>query len=273
MILIKKSQKVPAVLSQQGKQTADECCQRYQNKPADYETGKKKFRARKSIYGHAVVKEQLIKDQHEKCCFCEAKFTANSYGDVEHFRPKGGYTSTSKGELHRPGYYWLAYDWHNLYFSCEICNRTHKKNFFPLENETTRAKNHTYDLSFEKPAIIDPAIDDPDQHLKFNDHILTHKTLKGKNSIRAFGLNRRKIEEIRRDYLDKVELNNLYFDFDPDTITGKQKQQISDDMNKPWPELERIIRKARSFLSVAASNRQPFTLMVRQNFPHLPYEP
>ena len=46
-----------------------------------------------SVYGHKTVKKALIEAQHGKCCFCEAKVVHISYGDVEHFRPKGGVSS------------------------------------------------------------------------------------------------------------------------------------------------------------------------------------
>jgi uncharacterized protein (TIGR02646 family) len=273
MIRVRKSRNVPAVLSQQGKKTAEEICQRYETESADFDSGLKKFRAKRSIYAHSLVKKQLQTEQHDKCCFCEADFTATGYGDVEHFRPKGGYQITPEGKLNRPGYYWLTYDWENLFFSCQICNQRYKKNYFPIEDEAVRAKNHVANVTLEEPAIINPSLDNPDQHLQFRGHVLTHKTLKGENSIKGFGLNRKKIKETRKDYFDKVELNNLYFDYDPDELTDEQKRQVSQDMKRPWRELEPIIRKARAFLAVAASAKKPFTLMVRQNFPHLPYEP
>jgi uncharacterized protein (TIGR02646 family) len=273
MIRIRKSRNIPSVLIQQGKKATTDFCQRYDNEAANFDSGLKKFRAKRSIYAHSLVKKQLQTEQHDKCCFCEADFTANSYGDVEHFRPKGAYQITSNGELHRPGYYWLAYDWDNLFFSCQICNQRYKKNFFPLKDEASRAKNHTAVVALEEPAIINPSLDDPDQHLQFREHILIYKTLKGENSIKGFGLNRKKIKDIRKDHFDKVELNNLYFDYDPDALTDEQKRQVSSDMKRPWRELEPIIRKARAFLAVAASNKKPFAQMVRQNFPHLPCEP
>ncbi|MCY7360395.1 MAG: hypothetical protein LH609_23645, partial [Rudanella sp.] len=187
--------------------------------------------------------------------------------------PNAGLKRTWKDKLTRPGYYWLAYDWQNLFFSCEICNRKHKNNFFPVVDEPMRAKNHSFDVSLEEPAILHPSLDDPEKHLQFKRYMLTYKTTKGENSIKAYGLNRKKLREKRSKYLDTVELNDLYWDYDPDELTDKQKHDISKDMNRPWPDLERIIRKARAFLAIAATDQKPFSLMVRQNFPHLPYEP
>lgn len=273
MIRVRKSRNIPSVLSQQGKQATEEICQRYETESAEFDSGLKKFKAKRSIYAHSLVKKQLQTEQHDKCCFCEANFTANGYGDVEHFRPKGGYQITPEGKLNRPGYYWLAYDWDNLFFSCQICNQRHKKNFFPIEDEAARARNHALDIDLEVPAIIHPSQDTPDQHLHFNRHILTFKTSKGANSIKGYGLNRKKLKEARKKHFDTVELNDLFWNYDPDALTDEQKRQVSGDMKRPWPVLEPIIRKARAFLVVAASAQKPFTQMVRQNFPHLPYEP
>ena len=124
MIRINKSATVPGILVEKGEQETVILCHFYDSDPFSCDDGTKKFEIKSSIYGHVTVKDQLIFDQHEKCCFCEADFTANGYGDVEHFRPKSGYQTVVKGPLIKPGYYWLAYDWSNLLFSCQVCNES-----------------------------------------------------------------------------------------------------------------------------------------------------
>lgn len=83
----------------------------------------------KDIYGHKEVKSALINLQKKCCCFCESRITHISSGDVEHFRPKNGYSQDQTDLFHKPGYFWLAYDWSNLFFSCEQCNRRFKKKY------------------------------------------------------------------------------------------------------------------------------------------------
>ena len=129
MIRVVKSNHVPVQLTDKGIPATKEDCRLYDANPGGYQSGTSKFNFDEAIYGHKSVKEQLIAEQYGKCCFCEADFTANGYGDVEHFRPKGGYTVNRTSKLIRPGYYWLAYDWTNLFLSCEICNQRHKKTF------------------------------------------------------------------------------------------------------------------------------------------------
>lgn len=73
----------------------------------------------------------------ERCMYC-----SDSHGcEIEHFRPKQKY----------PLY---AFYWENMLLVCGECNR-HKGNQFPLNSKS-------------QPAIIDPAIDNPWDHLDFD---------------------------------------------------------------------------------------------------------
>lgn len=92
---------------------------------------------------------------------CESKITHIDYGDVEHFRPKKAFCQSNEENLTRPGYFWLAYRWDNLFLACTLCNRRHKRNLFPLGHGGVRAISPFADLSEEKPLFINPA--DPDE--------------------------------------------------------------------------------------------------------------
>ncbi len=74
-----------------------------------------------------VWKEQLLKDQFDKCCFCESKVAHIDAGDVEHYRPKGESKQTESDPVNKLGYYWLAYEWDNLLIACQRCNRREEK--------------------------------------------------------------------------------------------------------------------------------------------------
>ena len=88
-----------------------------------FAAGVRSFEFSSDVYGHESVKSALKNLQHGKCCFCEAKVSHVSHGDVEHFRPKAGYQIDENAPLVRPGYFWLAYDFSNLFFACQICNQ------------------------------------------------------------------------------------------------------------------------------------------------------
>ena len=112
MIRITKTFPAPGILTTQGVTAKDNLERDYSNDPAVYTSAVgvsnrtlTKMPFDSSIYGVTAVKDHLIRDQHEKCCFCEAKFLDNSYGDVEHFRPKSAYKKHGVKSLTYPGYY------------------------------------------------------------------------------------------------------------------------------------------------------------------------
>lgn len=203
MIRIEKPADAPTVLRTQGARKRLALCSAYTRHRADYDGGAKTFRFEPAIYAQVTVKQALIAAQHGKCCFCESKITHIAYGDVEHFRPKAGFRQEEGEPLGRPGYYWLAYDWGNLYLCCRLCNQRHKRNLFPLADPGRRARSHHDDLGEESPLFLDPGTTDPEQWIGFrgeyiyaiDDHPAAHAT------IAALGLARTELEERRRDRL------------------------------------------------------------------------
>ncbi|QKZ03382.1 hypothetical protein [Pseudomonas eucalypticola] len=130
--------------------------------------------------GYQVAKPVLFQRQYEKCAFCERSEDAE-FRPVEHFRPKKGAQDkvdarwvTTSGH-----YWWLAWTWSNLYFSCQSCNMAGKKgNKFPIEPGTARAQTPTrpivgpvtpefFDCSMERRLLLDPRLDDPLDHLQW----------------------------------------------------------------------------------------------------------
>jgi len=269
MIRILKSDNIPAVLIDKGLPQTTANCLLYSYNSVGYDNGTAKFTILSSIYGDKIVKQQLIDEQHGKCCFCEADFTANGYGDVEHFRPKLAFTKTRMGKLIRPGYYWLAYDWNNLFFSCQICNQRFKKNYFPLEDESKRAKNHTFDYLEESPLLLNPSVDNPEGHITFNRHVPVAKSERGEASIKGYGIDRPALNRIREAHLQNVHNNGALAGVDLENITDLRRQQLSQDMHLPWPVLEQLIRTAKVFTTTASNADKPFSAMVRANFPDL----
>src|SRR6185295_1123371 len=181
-------------------------------------------------YGHASVKDMLIEAQHGKCCFCEAKITHISYGDVEHFRPKAGYRQDPDDDLARPGYYWLAYDWSNLYLSCQLCNQRHKKNTFPLRNPHLRCRNHLGDLTPEEPLFIDPGASNPEDHIEFaaEQPMARNGSLQGLETIKALGLLREPLRESRHDkYVQLSTLRDVALLYSDEPL-GKRARSVLD---------------------------------------------
>lgn len=201
MIRIDKPATPPAVLTSRGREETGRNRDAYTAHPDDYDRGTRAFSFDSAIYGHDTVKQTLIRAQHGKCCFCEAKITHISYGDVEHFRPKAGYRQQPDEGLGRPGYYWLAYEWANLYLSCQLCNQRHKKNTFPLRDANRRCRNHLGDLAQEEPLFVDPASVNPEEHIEFaaEQPVAKNGSLLGNETIEALGLRREPLRERRFD--------------------------------------------------------------------------
>lgn len=205
MIRIDKPSTGPAILSRadkRGRKETKKLCRAYDENKRDFE-----FKS--SIYGAKSVKRKLIRIQYGKCCFCEGKVTDVAHGDVEHFRPKGGYRQKSSDDLAKPGYYWLAYEWSNLFLSCQICNQRFKKNLFPLVSSDNRALSHHDDIGNEEPLFIDPAADDPAEHIGFREEIpyAIPGSARGRATIDALGLKLRpELVESRRDHLAPLKL-------------------------------------------------------------------
>lgn len=206
MIRVQRPATAPAVLSKGIAETARWVTE-VRAHPAEHRAGAKKVTFDETIYRAPSVKQVLVQAQHGKCAFCESSFAHVSYGDVEHFRPKGGLRQRRRGALRRPGYYWLAYVWENLLVSCELCNRRFKRNWFPLEHRSTRVRGPKGDLSRERPLLVNPAVDDPGVFVTFHEHraVAVAGSPRGRNSIRGYGLNRKTIRARRRNTIDYIE--------------------------------------------------------------------
>lgn len=213
-----------------------------------YDAGKRDFKSTdftSEIYGHKTVKSLLLKIQHGKCCFCEQKRPHGREGDVEHFRPKTGYQIDSESELIKPGYYWLAYDFSNLFYACKVCNQEYKKNYFPLVDEKKRAVSHKKKWQKENNLILHPEFDEPSDHIEFVEEIAKPKegSAKGKATIEFVGLNDPKLAEERLKYLKPLKILSAF---------AREGHKESQDHFK---EVGKVCHL--------------FSLMVRCNFPDL----
>lgn len=112
-----------------------------------------------AVWNIDALKEALLELSNTKCAYCECELSKeSSYMEVEHFRDK-------KRHPH------LVLDWGNLLPSCKRCN----------------VAKGGHDVSISP--IIDPCVEDPKGHLKFNLYHLKSKTTLGQNSIDVLDLN------------------------------------------------------------------------------------
>ena len=223
MILVTKPQAPPQALAPGIAATAIHAGA-YDAAPQAHDTGTAKFTYNSKIYGHATVKAALKRVQHDKCCYCEARFDATYAGDVEHYRPKGAIGAGASKIL--PGYYWLAYAWPNLFYACADCNQYRKRAAFPLADEASRVRNHHGDVALEEPLILDPSGPrDPRDHIQFNDDIPRWSTPAGRETVKrikldreALALNRRRHFRLLDAYMMIIRLNEA--GVSPDEISA-----------------------------------------------------
>jgi uncharacterized protein (TIGR02646 family) len=232
-----------------GVTATSENCAKVVAEPHLFKAGTKYLNFDKVIY--SSVKSQLKIAQHDKCCYCEGKFLATSSGDVEHFRPKKGAKQDYGKPVEHPGYYWLAYSWSNLYFSCEICNRSCKKSYFPLSDPSKRARFHSDNINDEDPLILDPSgIDDPREHIKFRGEVAEGKTPKGRQTVKTLKLDRLTLNEERLTEANRIRLL-------------KKTVEMLEANQSLLPQSASILADARKYLANAVKPDAEYSAMAQ----------
>jgi len=164
----------------------------------------------RGIYCSDEVRLRLRDMQHHKCCFCERP-SEDKHATVEHFRPKAEASDDVRGKgTKRPGYWWLAYEFKNLYFCCKNCN-TPKSTFFPLEPGAAPLPLRALPWATpERAVLLDPGFDDPEQHITWrwmgpkHGYVPVGVTERGKQTIRAVELDQRDtLKQLRANYYER----------------------------------------------------------------------
>jgi hypothetical protein len=144
------------------------------------------------------TRDALAKIFHSKCAACESRVGVGTFVSVTHFRPKIRVVEDKSTQ----GYWWLAYDWSNLFILCPRCEQM-KGARFPIAGK--RALSPSDKLSREKPFLLDPCVDDPSAHLAFDDDgTIVGQTERGRITIEIYGLNRETLEEARRQAIENM---------------------------------------------------------------------
>ncbi len=242
MISINKPTEMPEKLRTAGKDATKDLCEKF-------DKGETKFEFDSKIYGHPEVKEALKTIQHDKCFLCESRISHISYGDVEHFRPKAGVCQNLKDKMSETGYYWLAYEWSNLFLACQICNQRFKKNLFPLEDRNKRSKSHSDDLSQEKHLFIKPDEENPEKHISFHGVFPYAEDRKGEITIQHAGLKRKELRESRSELYSKLKSLFNVVSMHPDYPPDKKQRAIE----KLQEELKKCVSQQHQYSSMFKS--------------------
>jgi len=237
--------------------------------PANFQNDKKitKKNFKFTVYKDARLVEALEGCFHKKCAYCESEFAHITPADIEHYRPKAE-IDTGRQKL-RPGYYWLAADWNNLLISCPDCNRARRQpvpgqaekvrlgklDQFPLANDAFRVRSHTGNLVQEEPVrlLLNPCLDDPEEHLTFDDEgkILprldsnNQPSQKGVNSIFVYALQRKDLVERREEVLKD-------FRFHVDELKDNVAEKIETGSARASARIQRTVEHLKEHVSVGA---------------------
>lgn len=126
-------------------------------------------------YKLEAVTAHLHTAQHGKCAWCEQPIRLTG-AHIEHYRPKNGAwrhrRRVKPHEIDPHCYWWLTWTWENLLLSCGPCNNpANKGNYFWLKTPWTALAGGVWpaphDVTKEQPLLIDPASQDPLDHIRW----------------------------------------------------------------------------------------------------------
>lgn len=142
---------------------------------------------------------------NKKCAYCESSLIAD-IGEVELFRPKLGAIGKDRSDKSPDHYWWLAYEWENLYLSCRPCN-FYKANKFPVDGARGSLRASLDELrQTEKPFLLDPCVDEPEEHLAFSDSgSISPHSERGRFTIEVLNLNRPELIAAREQELNDAK--------------------------------------------------------------------
>jgi hypothetical protein len=163
----------------------------------------------KEIDGYRIVARELWEAQRHKCCYCERVIECNFY-DVEHYRPKLLVDHCRRQAVIR-GYWWLAFTWENLLFSCKGCNEGKAKGIqFPLTPESIPLAAEQAPSLGERPLLLDPTRECGIGHIEFRlwpdrkwRPAARNGSAKGRETIRVCMLGRDDLLELYTKHVDR----------------------------------------------------------------------
>jgi len=172
-----------------------------------------------------VAKDALWRQQHSKCCYCEKTYPQTGH-DVEHYRPVSHY-------------WWLAWTWENLMFSCQNCNRFAKNAKFPLFEEKTRLIAEQQPPGMEKAKLLDPTAENPREHIEFHlDSVRgqwvarpRNGSIRGGVTIMALKLNAPDYLDLRLGYIKRMILPEI------ERIKRAMAAKNDEEVKTRWEEL------------------------------------
>jgi uncharacterized protein (TIGR02646 family) len=118
---------------------------------------------------HEELWRKALKDLQRlfrgKCAYCEKRPSESDGIVVSHFRPTG-HAKQLGGSSSPDHYWWLAYEYDNLYPSCGDCLKQ-KAAMFPVSGKRVVEGAVGKQLNNESALLLDPCLDNPQEYLHF----------------------------------------------------------------------------------------------------------
>jgi uncharacterized protein (TIGR02646 family) len=224
MIRRERSAPAPAVLTRARDEALDQLRKYHQR-----QLSQSRYPLRPDLVQHPDVIEALNVMFSAKCAYCESVAPKPL---VEWHRPPQEAMNRDR-QVARDHYWWLAYDWENLYPICSDC-RSYKGQWFPVRRRRADPEARGPLLFSEDPLLLDPCLDLPERHFRYDvDGTVFGVDERATVTIETLGLNRTELVIDRQlaarqvfDALERFdpasastsvdpELRSLFADFQP----------------------------------------------------------
>jgi energy-coupling factor transporter ATP-binding protein EcfA2 len=172
---------------------------------------------------------------------------------VQHFRPPSHARDDYRKTVDTDHYWWLAYEWENLYLVCSGCARNQGTQF-PTAGDRAPTGTSWDNLVREKPLLIDPCREEPADWLQFFPYGKVvpreqRNLSRGQATIDVFGLNREELVAQRITAADRVLMSmERYF-----SHSLEQERRVAT-----------VPQASRNILTTALDPRLPFLAVRRE---------
>lgn len=148
------------------------------------------------------AKDILAYEFNFKCVYCESHIEPKR-GTHDAFRPRTNAKGIGPGDFSEEHYWWLAYEWNNIYYSCQECNRF-KQSFFPVEGPRCKVGAPYTEVLKEYNLIIDACSEDPELMFDYDENgRIIPLNRKAEVTIDILKLNRITLVEARKKALQR----------------------------------------------------------------------
>ncbi len=211
------------------------------------------YKFNNSLHRDKEIKSALVSLFSNKCAYCDNEPSIVPSPTIDHFRPRQNAMNLD-GSVYPDYYWWFAYKWENLYYSCENCHRS-KRSRFPVEGKRVGRMGSVKE---EQALLIDPCNSDDfiNPHFKISERgVLSPLTKKGEITLEILNLNRTALCEAREERISAVK---KILSANPQTI----ELNVSDNVLNFF---DKILSKDSVYLSTTVAAFRYYSAIIKFN--------